>query len=214
MEMEVSGALDDIKRGVGRHGACMAAGCTAPSGIRCNYADWRGTPCHTTWCFAHWVLVRGRPFCRRHATIIEALDGDSAVGGLPDVSNRAASLAGWMGKELEAPVRMALWMVAPDGARLISEPLRPALSPGSGRRWQRAWSLADDAGVLNRVCIEVEEHDDCAVIARVDGEVIGQGIPPWVRHGIRASEMDRRGFRQAIARSVELVLGRELASAV
>ena len=65
-------------------------------------------------------------------------------------------------------------------------------------------------GVLNRVSVEVEEHDDSEVIVRVDGKVIGQGIPPWIQSG-GASEPERREFRNAIARSIELVLtGREL----
>ncbi len=191
---------------------CLAAGCTEASGIRCNYVDWRGTACRTTWCFGHWVLVRGKPYCRRHATVIDALAGDSAVGGLPDLHNRAASLAGWMGRELEAPVRGTLRSMSPGaGVQLISEPLRPALTPGAGRRWQRAWTLADDSGVLNRVSVEVEEHDDSEVVARVDGEVIGQGIPPWVSRTGPAGETARRDFRNAIARSIALVLtGREL----
>jgi hypothetical protein len=190
---------------------CNVEGCAEESGIRCNYVDWRGKPCRTSWCFAHWKLVRGKPYCRRHATVIEALDGESAVGGLPDLATRAASLAGWMGRELEAPVRGVLQSVAAgEGARVISEPLRPALTPGAGRRWQRAWTLADDSGVLNRVSVEVEEHDDSEVIVRVDGKVIGQGIPPWIQSG-GASEPERREFRNAIARSIELVLtGREL----
>lgn len=189
---------------------CMVEGCTEQSGIRCNYIDWRGKSCRTSWCFAHWRLVRGKPYCRRHATVIEALDGEHAVGGLPDLRTRAASLAGWMGRELEAPIRGALQAVATDGSRLISEPLRPALTPGGGRRWQRAWTLADDSGVLNRVSVEVEEHDDCEVIVRVDGNVIGQGMPPWIASPA-ISEAERREFRNAIARSIELVLtGREL----
>lgn len=186
---------------------CMVEGCEEQSGIRCNYVDWRGRKCRTAWCFTHWKLVRGKPYCRRHATVIEALDSEHAVGGLPELSNRAASLAGWMGRELEAPIRNALQSVARgENPRVISEPLRPALTPGAGRRWQRAWTLADDSGVLNRVSVEVEEHDDSEVVVRVDGNVIGQGIPPWVDHP-GASDVERREFRDAIAHTVENVLG-------
>jgi hypothetical protein len=205
--MEISGAIDEAAR---PEKQCFDAGCDAGSGIRCNYTDWRGRHCPTTWCFAHWVLVRGKPYCRRHATVMGALDAENAIGGLPDIDNRAASLAGWMGKELEAAVRHALKTIAPAGARLISEPLRPALTPGAGRRWQRAWTVSDDTGVLSRVSLEVEEQDDVAIVVRVDGEVIGQGVPPWIGRDATAESV-RRAFRDAIAESISLVLsGREV----
>ena len=210
MVMEGSHALDLASAPINNEDRCMVPGCEEQSGIRCNYIDWRGRACRTSWCFAHWKLVRGKPYCRRHATVIEGLDGEHAVGGLPDLANRAASLAAWMGRELEAGVRNLLQGVGHEDSRVISEPLRPALAPGAGRRWQRAWTLADESGVLNRVSVEVEEHDDSEVVVRVDGSVIGQGIPPWIQGGTGTDE-ERRDFRDSILHSIEQVLtGREL----
>ena len=67
--------------------------------------------------------------------------------------------------------------------------------------------------MLKRVAIEVDEDDDSVVMAHVDAELIGQGVPPWIerrRRGVSVPEQvdaeQRRSFYDAIARSIELVV--------
>ena len=201
--------------GIMRNDRCMAQGCTTRAGVRCNYVDRRSRPCTTTWCSLHWHTVAGKQYCRRHAGVVEALGGDPPAGGWPDVDNRAASLARWMGRELDPRISAMFGRIATDGGtRMLNDPIRLVLAHGDGRRrWQRSWKLVDHTGVLNKVAIEVDESNDSDVIARVDAELIGHGVPPWIedRHlrGTADDVLERRGFADAIVRSVELVVTRQ-----
>ena len=164
------------------------------------------------------MSVGGLPFCRRHASTLIALDGAEAIAGLPDLDNRAPSLVGWMGRELDGSIREVLHRVAPnENAAVVIDPVRLLLTPGGGpRRWAKAWKILDDASVINRVSVEVDEHDDSEVSARVDADLIGRGVPPWIerrRTGVAVDAatdaLERRQFTAAMARSIELVVTRQ-----
>jgi hypothetical protein len=196
-------------------GRCTASGCRRRDGERCSYVDKRSRACPTSWCPDHAGLIGGLPFCRRHASTMDAIGGDESVAGLPDLDNRAPSLVGCVGAELDAPVRDLLTRIAPPvGATLVADPVRLVLTPGGrARRWAKAWKLVDSTAVLNRVSIEVDELDDSQVCARVDAELIGQGVPPWIAHRRAGDHVDpvtaaaeRRDFAAAMARSIELVV--------
>ena len=103
---------------------------------------------------------------------------------------------------------------APAGSTVVTDPVRLILTPGGHtRRWAKTWKLADHRGVINRVSVEVDESEDPQVAARVDMELIGSGVPPWIEHRLRGetvdattAERERRGFAGSMARSIELVL--------
>ena len=196
---------------------CQASGCRR-DGEPCSYVDKRGRSCPTSWCLDHKVPVGGLPFCRRHASTLVALDGAEAIAGLPDLDNRAPSLVGWIGRELDASIRDLLHRVAPnDDVAVITDPVRLLLSPGGDtRRWAKAWKILDDTSVVSRVSVEVDEQDDGEVCARVDTDLIGRGVPPWIEHRRAGVEVDaatyaveRHEFTAAIARSIELVVTRQ-----
>lgn len=155
------------------------------------------------------------PFCRRHASTMTSIEGSEIVAGLPDVDNRAPSLVGWVGRELDAPIREVFAQIAPTAtATLVAEPVRLVLTPaGPTHRWTKTWKVIDNGAIRSRVSIEVDEADDCDVAVRVDSELIGHGVPPWIEHR-RAGERvlpavdvaERRDFAAAMARSVVLVV--------
>jgi hypothetical protein len=197
---------------------CHMTGCRGRDGTQCSYVDKRGRSCPTSWCPEHEALVGGLPFCRRHASTMAALDGAEAIAGLPDLDNRAPSLVGWMGRELDASIRDLLHSVAPnDSAAVITDPVRLLLTPGGqSRRWAKAWKILDDTSVVSRVSVEVDEHDDCEISARVNTDLIGMGVPPWIEHRRAGVEVDaatdaaeRIAFSAAMARSIELVVTRQ-----
>jgi hypothetical protein len=104
-------------------------------------------------------------------------------------------------------------------ATLVADPVSLILTPdGNTRRWAKTWKMVDRVAVLNRVSIEVDEGDDCHVGARVDSELIGRGVPPWIEHRQAGQRVDaatdaqeRREFAHAMARSIELVVtGKEV----
>ena len=191
----------------------MAPGCEQLGDVRCNYTDRRGRPCTTSWCARHWETVEGKQYCRRHAGVVRALAGTPGAVGWPDVDNRAASLAGWIGRELDETMS-ALFarLAAESGARVLNDPVHLVQTPGGAtRRWQRSWKLVDSTGVINKASIEVDEANDADVIARVDADLIGHGVPPWIerRHlggDGRTDAEARQAFIDAIARSIELVV--------
>jgi hypothetical protein len=184
-------------------------------GMQCSYADKRSRRCPTAWCPNHVADVAGFPYCRRHASTMTAIEGGEVVAGLPDLDNRAPSLVGWIASQLDTSIREVLNRVAPPtGANLVTDPVRLVITPGgSTRRWAKTWKILDNTAVLSRVSIEVDEMDDCHVSARVDSELIGRGLPPWISNrqagkpvdpGVDAAE--RAEFAAAMARSIELVV--------
>jgi hypothetical protein len=197
------------------HESCSADGCRRRDGTRCSYIDKRSRHCPTAWCPNHIASVAGVAFCRRHASTMTAIEGSEVVAGLPDIDNRAPSLVGWIGRELDGPVREVLARVAPQSsARLVTDPVSLVLTPGGNtRRWAKSWKMIDHSAVISRVSIEVDEGDDCQVGARVDSELIGRGVPPWIEHRQAGTHVDaatdaaeRREFATAMARSIELVV--------
>jgi hypothetical protein len=73
--------------------------------------------------------------------------------------------------------------------------------------------------IVSRASVEVDEAADCDVAARVDNELIGHGVPPWIEHRLAGHHVDaavdateRREFATAMVRSIELVVtGQEVA---
>lgn len=194
---------------------CTAAGCRRHDGMRCGYVDKRARACPTAWCPEHVVDVAGVAFCRRHASTMTAIEGSEMVAGLPDLDNRAPSLAGWIGRELDEPIRELFARIAPlPAATLVAEPVQLVLTPGGNtRRWAKTWKMIHRNEIVSRVSVEVDELDDTQVSARVDTELIGQGVPPWIEHRLAghrvAADVDaaeRRQFAASMARSIELVV--------
>lgn len=154
-------------------------------------------------------------FCRRHASTMTAIEGSEIVAGFPDLDNRAPSLAGWIGRELDTPMRAMFERVGQAGtARLVTDPVQLVLTPGGHtRRWAKTWRMIDHNTVVSRVSISVDEADDCDVAARVDSDAIGHGVPPWIEHRRAGHRVDaavdaaeRQEFATAMARSIEFVV--------
>ena len=205
------GSTDGDGDGLGK---CLDGECSKPATCRCTYVDRRQVKCGTTWCDEHSRIVLGLPYCRRHATVAPSLSNGFFTHMLPDVENRAPSLATWVGGELDTAVRIALTADAPHkDAYVVSGAVRPVRVPGSTMPvWLRSWTLVDSTGVLQHVSIEVDEEDDRAVVVRVAGEPMGRHQPPWIgrpRSEVIAPELDaaaRQAFRITVMHDIELGL--------
>src|SRR5579884_2216922 len=92
---------------------CQARGCSNETAMRCEYVDKRGRACMSAFCPAHWSVVGGLVFCRRHGSTIRAI-GEQALDGMgwPDIDNRAPSLVSWIARDLDERVRAMLDEVA------------------------------------------------------------------------------------------------------
>jgi hypothetical protein len=197
---------------------CTAQGCRQSVTIRCVYADRREHVCGTTWCIRHGAMFNDNMYCRRHAGTVAALSNGFYQLALPDLENRAPSLVGWMSDELDASIRAALQASARGAeATLVADPVRLTVpGPESSRCWARAWKLVNHLGVVHQVSIEVEEDAQAVVAVRVDNDLIGRSMPPWIaRRPLPAPATEdedaaqRTAFNAALARSVEAFLSRE-----
>lgn len=190
---------------------CTAAGCRRRDVTRCSYVDRRDRACVTVWCPEHVVDVAGIAFCRRHASTMTAIEGSEMIAGMPDLDNRAASLASWVARDVDAAVRHALESVAPADGTVIAGPVAVAPSAeGASHRWVKTWRLVREHEVIRAVSVEVDEEDDTEVVARTEGELVGRGRPPWIEGRSNGRRVDpatdavrRRDFSEAVARSIE-----------
>ena len=173
--------------------ACMNGGCERQDGVVCSYQDRRGRHCSTTWCPDHYRMVGGNPFCPRHAGIMTALALSPQKGHLPDLDNRAPSLANWVGNDLDGGIRELLRRVIneADSETIIVEPVGYVYTVhDKGHRWERAWKLANHTGVTLKVAVDVDESDDSLVRVRVGQNTVTQSVPPWVERNVKRERVD------------------------
>jgi hypothetical protein len=207
-----------LRRPSGRE-RCTQPGCARRVSIRCAYADRKQRVCGTTWCIEHGAIFDDTAYCRRHAGTVAALSNGFYQLALPDLENRAPSLVGWVSEALDAPIREALQSAARSrDATLVIDPVRLTSSTGGTpqRCWSRAWKLVDHHGVVRQVSIEVEEESQDVVALRVDNDLIGRSMPPWIERRRTAESVSsdedaasRNAFNLAFARSVRAFLGRD-----
>jgi hypothetical protein len=184
---------------------CSEAGCHNQTGTTCNYRDRRGHGCDAAFCAEHRATVGGVAYCRRHGGLVTALGPNVEPGALPEIDNRGPSLVNWVAAELSAGIVATLRRVAsPSETVQVDTTVAVIYDNNRRRRWERSWKLLESTGVTLKVCVQVAEDDDDALIdARVGSVVVARGVPPWVarrRAGQNVSEQvdaDQRGlYRQ------------------
>lgn len=205
---------------------CTQAGCTASTGLECEYVDRRGRRCRTAWCPVHRVVVRDRVYCRRHAGVAAALPNDllQTQSPLPDLDNRAPSLVNWVAQAIDSEVRRLLLqeLDASGGGELVSDPtILVFVGIDRRRAWERTWKLVSPDVAAARVSLMVEEDADTEVAVKVGLNVVDRLVPPWIarRDGVAADPVaDRRArerFNEQILDAIDrgLLRERELARA-
>jgi hypothetical protein len=127
-------------------------------------------------------------YCRRHAGIIEALGADHADLPLPDLDNRAPSLANWVGRDLDAAIRTLLATGFPSQTMNVTS----MVSGGSprDRSWGQSWKVISPLGVDCSVSVAVLEGDDSMVHIAYDGKEILAVTPPWIESRRRGLVLD------------------------
>jgi hypothetical protein len=163
---------------------CAHPGCRNSNAATCEYVDRRGRSCGYAWCPEHQLVFKDIPYCRRHGGVMKAISQITLEQvDPPDLDNRALSLCEWVSNDLDADMR-ALLEELRDGAagfRVHAKPLHLVLvrNPQS-RAWAHVWTLSDSNGTVRKVGIEVNEADDAAVVALVDGNPVATEVPPWI----------------------------------
>jgi hypothetical protein len=187
---------------------CTEPDCGAPDASPCEYIDRRQRQCTTRWCTDHRQTVFEGIYCRRHGGIIEALGPYQRDLALPDLDNRAPSLANWMGRDLDTVIRTLLGTGFP-GQTLNTSSM---VSGGSRqeRSWGRSWKVISPLGVDCSVSVSVLEVDDSVVRIAFDGREVFAMTPPWIaarRRGltldVETDAQERARFRDGILEALE-----------
>ena len=166
---------------------CSEPGCRSERAVTCAYEDRRGRHCETARCAAHLRMVGEQAFCLRHGGVMAAISGlPPDERQVPDIDNRAPSLCQWVAADLDGAVQTMLYSAR--GARgdldVVADHLVPAMAGTPRvRGWERVWKLMDNAGVHVKVTLRVAEEHDNVVVAKVNGKVVAEVIPPWISEG-------------------------------
>jgi hypothetical protein len=139
---------------------------------------------------------------------MRALLASSRKGHLPDIDNRAPSLANWIGNDIDARMRSVVekLILREDGEQLIIDPVGYIYNlSDKSHRWERSWKIANHTGVGGKAAIDVDEAKDSVVRLRVGQRTVNEVIPPWVGHHEKrelvppsADEAERIAFYNAI----------------
>ena len=185
--------------------ACSEPDCTSHDAMACSYVDRRQRGCGSAWCRAHQQIAFNAIYCRRHAGIINALGRDHTSFSLPDLENRAPSLANWVGRDLDGEIRTLLETHFGGHRMNVS-----SVVTGGGHRdrtWGRSWKLISENGVDLSINVAVPEADDSVVRVIYDGRLLVELTPPWIearRHGVSLdAPSDREARRRFYALIVE-----------
>jgi hypothetical protein len=143
-------------------------------------------------------------YCRRHAGIIEAVGADHAQVPLPDLDNRAPSLANWVGRDLDAAIRTLLETAFPGQTMNVSGMVSAGLP--RDRSWGRSWKVISPLGIDCSVGVSVREADDRVIHVAYDGKEILAVTPPWIEARPQGEGADVVTDQERRSRFYELVL--------
>jgi hypothetical protein len=199
---------------------CSQRDCSNQTAEACGYVDRRSRSCGMAWCPDHQSIVGGVVYCRRHAGVVRALQGQSQTV-MPDIENRAPSLVNWVGRDVEQVIQEIVTGYRSELGTdtLVADPVSLVfLGPERARVWERSWKLVDHTGWNLRVALEVDEVRDTEVAVRVGRNVVARMTPPWIdarrRGEVVAPDVDaeqRAEFYRGIASAVTSAIEHELA---
>jgi len=161
---------------------CSVPGCPNSDALTCEYRDRRGRLCQVSFCPEHGDVIKGVPYCRRHASTVRAI-GPLATdpNGRPDLNDRTPSLVNWISKELDSHIRAQLEAAALDGESVVAdESVHLSRDYNRNLRWERSWRLIENTGLVLKIVISVSEENDALVRINVGSEMVADGIPPWI----------------------------------
>ncbi len=148
--------------------------------------------CPLTFCADHGVVIEGVPYCRRHASTVQAIGAlASDPNGRPDINDRTPSLVNWISRELDGHIRAQLQAAARPGESVVADDA-VHLTRDSHRslRWERSWRLVEHTGLVLRISINVSEENDALVRINVGSDMVADGIPPWIARRRMGEDVD------------------------
>ncbi|MDX6338740.1 MAG: hypothetical protein QOG05_6080 [Streptosporangiaceae bacterium] len=168
--------------------SCTEGKCLSGAATHCSYVDRRQRECGTAWCLVHQQIVFGKVLCRRHARIVTAVGPMWHSRVLPDLENRAPSLANWVCSQLDGPIRALL--ARNFGSQTLSV---SAVGIGVSRRdrmWGTAWKVVSPQGIDLSINAIVSEADPNTVLVMYDGLLFRELAAPWIEAHQTGSALD------------------------
>ncbi|HEV2953150.1 MAG TPA: hypothetical protein VG015_03565, partial [Candidatus Dormibacteraeota bacterium] len=184
---------------------CSAGDCQSQGQWQCAYVDSNHRRCETRWCQSHGTVLNGWVFCRRHATVADAITRAAGtlreVKTVPAVGDRGMGLAVAVGTEISHQMMSLLHSAygsypyaqihGDDMVRAVWQDRHEVASGLDGEQpmvtktwrelyWEWSWSVSTSAGFLKRVVLSVPAFDPPIVQIKVDRNPVFSGIPDWI----------------------------------
>ena len=164
---------------------CQSPGCRFTAIAQCAYQDRSGERCKFMGCQTHLPQVQTNYYCPRHNRGISRLLAEGTLpANLPDLENRALSLASWVTGDLgeRLPGVLIGYLGDVDVVRLPFGRLNSL----SSTSWGSEWKLKDHQSDA-RVTIDlfVEEENDDQVCLAIQGKVVTRAVYPIVLAHLR-----------------------------
>jgi hypothetical protein len=136
---------------------------------------------------------------------------------VPDVSDRAASLVGWIARDLDASIRASLAHAARSGESVIADDyVQLVRDQTRDARWERGWRIVDHTGLVLKITLFVNDSDDSVVYVRLGEVIIASGTPPWIANrseGLSPEASIDLAQRQTFYQSIEAAIATALRDA-
>jgi hypothetical protein len=126
------------------------------------------------------------------------------------VTDRAASLVGWIARDLDTSIRTLLQQAARPGETVVADDyVHLVRDQTRDTRWERGWRLVDHTGLVLKVTLFVEGSDDSIVYLRLGEVLIASGTPPWIANRSQGSTTElsidiaqRQNFYESIEAAI------------
>lgn len=187
--------------------------CSRTDAAPCAYTDDSGNSCDTVWCPDHGIPIGPALYCRRHAGVINALRESINDGHIPDMDNRAPSLANWMAQGLDTRIQKVLADAITPGSseQVVTEQLTHVLTAYRTHVWERWWKLVDGDNIVFKVGVDVDESKDDEVRIRIGNRTIMSVVPPWIgkryQSAISSDSYAREEFYDMLAAAIAEAIG-------
>jgi hypothetical protein len=193
-------------------GQCAYPRCPEQKGWRCSYRDKTGRQCEMRWCDKHVELVGDRPYCQRHAAVVEALEETEGsileVKSQPAVDDRAVPLLNLIVNEIDQPVLGALKssVRGHDGLQVARQrTVQEVFVDQERAAWQVAWGVNNSRGYLLKAAVRVGVTEPPVVQGVVANHVVFQDVPYWIkrrRNGEQAQPGDHKDFFKNLSSAI------------
>lgn len=162
---------------------CQVGNCNRRDAMPCAYVDRSGRVCGFITCIEHGATIGEKHYCRRHATILDALGISNTEGWrLPALENRNVSLVSVVALGLDPSIRAVMQHSALPGEHLVwDEHVTPHTNSQGQEFWRKTWSLVAKDGPVVEIAISAPDNVDAQIMLAANDRPLSVGVPAWIQ---------------------------------